>query len=235
MKIAIFGAMPQEIKNYSVLKNTNSAWLKHDINISLLGVGKTSAAMNTQKVISDFKPDYVMLTGVAGALSPDLKLGDVGIVTAAIDSELDVRSWDSSYKLGEQPFTKDRVYLSDADLVNLVYDAWFAFHKPAFDAFTAFVATGSSFMDSDAKTNFVENVSPDLYASAPFFESKFPNLYDMETSAFLQVANANDIPALAIRAVSDTLEGDVASDFDKFVVDASKSYSLLLTDILRNI
>jgi len=110
-RIALLGAMPQEVQTYKRLYEN-----KFDVLVEASGVGKPAAAATTQRIISEWKPNALIFTGVAGALDPKLNIGDLVVGIAAIDSDIDVRNWDDSYKLGEIPFSRERVYLSDKKL-----------------------------------------------------------------------------------------------------------------------
>jgi nucleoside phosphorylase len=92
MRIAILGAMVQEALAYHTLRKNNPAWKKHDIYVGLTGVGKTAAAMRTQKAIYEHNPDILIFSGVAAALEDKLEIGDIGLCENAIDSDLNVRT-----------------------------------------------------------------------------------------------------------------------------------------------
>ncbi|MBT7902970.1 hypothetical protein HN587_03830 [Candidatus Woesearchaeota archaeon] len=139
MKIAILGAMEPEVKAYGHMHKHG-----HEVYVGYTGVGKTAAAMNTQRVISEFKPDAIIFSGVGGALELGLEIGELGIVDAAIDCEMDVQSWDKSYQRGEIPFTHERVFRSDKKLIDLAIEA-------SEDTFDAYSATGSQFLDAESK------------------------------------------------------------------------------------
>ncbi|MBI5066487.1 5'-methylthioadenosine/S-adenosylhomocysteine nucleosidase [Candidatus Woesearchaeota archaeon] len=224
-RIALIGAMPQEIEAYKKLANNN-------IYVGLVGISKPIAALNTTKIILDSNPDFLIFTGVAGAISEEYKLGDLVIGSYAIDADLDVTVWKESpqapkYKRGEQPFTRQRVYTSDQRLVNLVLD----YNK---NIKQAFVATGSAFLDQKKKTEFLEKINPQLSETLEG-KLKTPDVYDMETSAVLQVANHFNKPAIVIRAISDTLEGNAPEDFNKFINNSVEQYVGLVKYLLRQL
>ena len=52
-----------------------------DVVLGLAGKGNHPAAVLTERAISEFDPDAVLLVGVAGALWPDVKLGDVVVAS----------------------------------------------------------------------------------------------------------------------------------------------------------
>lgn len=228
-KIVIMGAMPQEIEEYQ-RQCAGGIWHGKQITVGLSGVGKSACAASTARLITLYKPDYMIFTGAAGALSPEIKMGEIGIGLAAIDVDMDVRAWKPQYTLGRRPFYEDRVYKSDMNLS----DKCESFISREARVFKAYIATGDTFLDADGKNNFNKVKAP-LLEDIVDGSMKRPNLYDMESAAFLQTAQTYDVPALVIRVVSDTLGGDVAEDFEKFMVRTVKEYVPLVEHVVKNI
>lgn len=227
-KIAILASLPEEIDVFNkVVKDYK--WDKNHVILEVGGVGKAAAAAITQKVISEHKPDLILYTGVAGALSRELKLGDIGVVSTAIDAELDARPFNPKLKLGEFPFTGKRLFHTDPKILRLALQ-----HPLNVNTFDAYVATTSSFMDGDRKQLFCDEIVPDLKAEIDGKE-RYPNLVDMESTGFLTAAEHNDVPALVIRSVSNTFEGDAPADLMKFLWDRVGEYINLVAYILTNI
>ncbi|MBQ3638708.1 MAG: 5'-methylthioadenosine/S-adenosylhomocysteine nucleosidase, partial [Clostridia bacterium] len=52
-----------------------------EVILAVCGVGKVNAAMCAQTMIVTYHPDKIVNTGVAGALSPELGVGDVVIAS----------------------------------------------------------------------------------------------------------------------------------------------------------
>jgi nucleoside phosphorylase len=100
--------------------------------------------------------------------------------------------------------------------------------------FPAYIATGSAFLDTAGKARFIAEALGDLEADiggAP----RRPDLIEMEGSAVMQVAAANRVPALAIRAVSDALAGDAVEDFHAFIGRAAERYAGVVEAVLARI
>lgn len=226
-RVALLGAMYQEIESYKT-HIVEGKWNDIEICVETTGVGKSAAAATTQRIISEFNPDAIILTGVAGALDENLNIGDIGVGVAAIDADLDVRSWDNPYKKGEVPFSHERVYFSDHQLVELASQA--PLQKKLFNAY---IASGSKFLDVQGKYKFKQNGFFDLEAEINEIKS-LPNLYEMEGSAVLQTANTNNVPCLVVRVVSDTTGGDSTKDFNAFIERAIDDYVIIVDYVLKN-
>ena len=58
--------------------------------IVMSGIGKVNAARCTQLMIDRFGPSKIVNIGSAGALHPDIKIGDVVISTACVQHDVDL-------------------------------------------------------------------------------------------------------------------------------------------------
>lgn len=224
--IVLLGALPKELAAFTG-RLTDGRWHGVRVHLALTGVGKPAAAAATQRAIDLHAPDAVVFTGVAGALHAGLRIGDIGIGVAAIDADLDIRAWRPGTRRGEHPFTGARLMRSDPRLVRL------ALASGAPRLFPAYIASGSAFLDGPGKSAFRRDILPELSAEIDGSEH-LPDLIEMEGSAVLQTAAANQVPALAIRAVSDALEGDAVADFDAFLRDAIGHYAGVVDHVLRH-
>ncbi|MDX2186536.1 MAG: 5'-methylthioadenosine/S-adenosylhomocysteine nucleosidase [Opitutaceae bacterium] len=227
--LLIVGALEAEIDSLPDLLRPN---LPADVTVTCatVGVGKVTAAEMTQRHLLLRKPDMILFAGVAGALEDDLMIGDVGVVEAAIDADLDVRSWRRELLRAEHPITRERLHRSDPGMVARALEVKHALDGTPLRTFSAFATSGSEFFDTEGKARFIRTILPDLEATLGS-EKRRPNVIDMETSAFLQVASHNGIPALALRAVSDTTTGNAVEDFERFLARASLSYAAVIQQV----
>lgn len=227
-KIAIISAIPDEIDVFRELLRGSSTWDDKDIKIVVSGIGKAQAAAATQKVISEFQPDVLFLTGLAGSLKEDIQLGDIGIVSSAIDSEMDARAFDPSLRLGEIPFKNERVYRTSSELVKL------ALNSPLnIKAFDAYCASTSVFLDEAKKADFMNNIAPLLMDDEVGRE---PDLVDMESIGFLNACEANDIPCLILKTVSNNMKGDSSIEYSSTLLnERTRTYLELVAYIITNL
>jgi adenosylhomocysteine nucleosidase len=222
-RVLILGAMPAELAACRA-RLRRGRWRDAQVRLSLTGVGKPAAAATTARAISVFRPHALIFTGVAGALDPRRRIGDLGIGLAAIDADLDLSRLVPGKPRGEQPFSRERIYPSHPALVA----AALALAPPR--SFPAYIASGSSFLDASGKAAFIRDTRP-LLAAAVAGRHRLPDLIEMEGSAVLQAAALLGVPALALRAVSDEVSGDAAADFTAFL-DQAAARSVELIDRL---
>ncbi len=57
----------------------------NEVMIMQCGMGKVSAGICTQAMIDAFHPDFIINTGCAGALDPELNVGDVVVSNSVVE------------------------------------------------------------------------------------------------------------------------------------------------------
>ena len=99
--IGIIGAMEEEIsflrEKMDIVTTKSVVGLTYYVgryegnNVVLVksGIGKVNAAVCTQAMIDHFGVDYIINTGVAGGLSPELHVGDILISVDAVQHDMD--------------------------------------------------------------------------------------------------------------------------------------------------
>ncbi len=110
--IAIFGAVKEEISGIKRIMNISdhvrlgkaSAWLgkwgKQNIVMVQSGVGKQRADDATLQVIDRFQPRVLISTGYAGAVQPELNVGDLVIADAILEAKEEVKYFPDQDWLG---------------------------------------------------------------------------------------------------------------------------------------
>ncbi|OMD07171.1 5'-methylthioadenosine/S-adenosylhomocysteine nucleosidase, partial [Paenibacillus odorifer] len=66
------------------------------------GVGKVNAAVTTQILIDNFGVSRVLFTGVAGAVHPELNIGDIVIASTCVQHDMDATGL--GFARGEIPY-----------------------------------------------------------------------------------------------------------------------------------
>jgi len=130
MRIGIIGAMHEEIVELkNSMTNINEIQINNlkfyegklcskDIVLVESGIGKVNAAISTTLLISQFKVEKIIFTGVAGAVNPKIKVTDIVIGTDLVESDMDVTAG-GNYKLGEIPRMKSSYFKADPYLFTL--------------------------------------------------------------------------------------------------------------------
>lgn len=105
MKIAIMGAMPEEIapileqlKDYKTVEYANNKYYEAtykgvELVIAYSKIGKVFSTLTATTMIQHFGCDKLLFSGVAGAISPSLKVGDLIIATKLSQHDLDITAF----------------------------------------------------------------------------------------------------------------------------------------------
>jgi 5'-methylthioadenosine/S-adenosylhomocysteine nucleosidase len=172
-------------------------WCFRGTNVTVLqsGVGKVNAAMVAQFAVDRFGPDYLIVTGIAGALSSGLALGDVVVSRDCVQHDLDVSAL--GVPVGQVPRTGHRFLDGDPRLVALAL----ATAVPGQRVVAGRILTGDQFIAAGDAGGQRRLRSLDGTA------------VEMEGAAIALVATVNRIPFVIVRSVSDHADGTAPADF----------------------
>ena len=181
------------------------------------GVGKVNAAACAQILVDHFGIDYLINSGVAGALNPDVTVGDIVISTDAVQHDVDATAF------GEEPGVIPRMDISyfeaDEKLVQLaqsVADELFE----EISVFQGRIASGDQFIaNAEQKTKINENFAP--YA------------VEMEGAAIAHVAYLNEVPFVIIRSISDDASGEADVTYEDFLPLAAENASKMIEGMVK--
>jgi adenosylhomocysteine nucleosidase len=230
VKIGIIGAMDEEIRLLvdSFEKIQEIQWNEFTFYSGILfgkevviirsGVGKVFSAMICQYLIDKFNIDYVLFSGVGGALNSDLQIGDVLLGVDAVHHDLDVRPL--GFKIGEIPYTKYRFFSSDTHLLELAQQAELSDNKIV----KGRILTGDQFF-----------THTELMDRSFLIDELKGDCIEMEGAAVAQVCTVNKIPSLIIRTITDKADGTAADDFNAFKEIVAKNSFNVIEKILEGI
>ena len=229
MKIGIIAAMEEELKllleklqeKKTAIYLENTYYIgrlgKHDVVLVQSGVGKVMAAMSVAVLINNFEVDALINTGSAGALAPDLAVGDVVVADRLAYHDVDLTAFGYAFgQMSGQPL----YFESDRQMVQ-TFEKVLAQHQ--IKSKIGLITTSDSFMASQAKTDFVKEHFPDVQA------------VEMEGAAVAQAARAAKRPFIVVRAMSDTAAHDANLTFDEFILEAGRRSAQLILAFLEEI
>src|SRR5690554_1023144 len=134
-RIAIIGAMNEEVEalrqelamgqeidsSFSILSIFQGSLEDQDVVIARCGVGKVNAALATQYIIDHYNPRVIINSGVAGGVSPNVRIGDLVIGTSAMHHDFDVQKF--GYLKGIIPSLETSVFQAESRLTLLASQA----------------------------------------------------------------------------------------------------------------
>ncbi|MCL2853044.1 MAG: 5'-methylthioadenosine/adenosylhomocysteine nucleosidase [Defluviitaleaceae bacterium] len=168
-------------------------------------VGKVNAAVCAQILIDMYGVDYVINTGVAGAIATKLNIGDVVISSELVHHDFDTTGvGDAQYV---NPSIDESFFKAEERLVNVAKAACDTVLNSS-RSYVGTIATGDQFiMSDDVKTRIWQ----DLGALC----------VEMEGAAIAQTCYLNNIPFVVIRSISDKADNSANISFEIFVDEAS--------------
>jgi adenosylhomocysteine nucleosidase len=183
--------------------------------VSRSGVGKTQSAMLAQHLIDQERPSRLIFTGVAGALDPELVLGDMVIGEAAVHHDMDCTLM--GFAPGQIPYTEYRTIAADPALVACAQSV-VPLHGRSV---TGLILTGDQLIGSaEVRDRLVATFGGQAV--------------EMEGASVALVAAINAVPFLLLRTISDHADESVA-DFGQVLSVAAENSWHYLTVILRDL
>lgn len=153
------------------------------------GVGKVNAALCAQRMILQFGADFIVNSGIAGAIGKGLGVLDVVLSSDAVYHDMDASAW--GYKVGQVPQMDIYSFEADKKMVDEIQALFPTLpeakgHKLAVGR----VASGDQFVaDKELKARIVQNVNP--------------LCVEMEGAAVAHACALNGVPFVIIRTLSD--------------------------------
>lgn len=213
--IAIMGAMPEEIepilaflqeyRSYDIAGNVyyQGRYKGSEVVVAYSKIGKVYASLTASVMIQHFKAKKLLFSGVAGAIDPSLKIGDLIAATKLCQHDLDITAFGHPY--GYVP--EGKVYVeADRELLLLAHSVA---KEKGIELKEGIIATGDQFIADPKKKEWIGKT---FKASA----------LEMEGAAVAVVCDAFDVPFFVLRSISDAADMDAGFDFDKFLESSSK-------------
>ncbi|MEA3331468.1 MAG: 5'-methylthioadenosine/adenosylhomocysteine nucleosidase [Campylobacterota bacterium] len=210
MKIAIMGAMPEEIApilekigEYKTTEYANNRYYEVtykgvQLVIAYSKIGKVFSTLTATTLIEHFDCDKLLFSGVAGAISPTLKVGDLIIATKLSQHDLDITAF--GHPFGFVP--EGAIFVeSDKDLITLGKEVAKEMGKTVQEGT---VATGDQFVANEERKNWIG----DTFGA---------DALEMEGASVAVVCDALNIPFFILRAISDAADMDASFSFDEFL------------------
>jgi adenosylhomocysteine nucleosidase len=229
-RIGLIGAMDSEIAHYlEAMESVESQTIygiqfyqgrleQHPVVLCKSGVGKVNAAICTQLLIERFRIEKIIFTGVAGALHPDLDIGDIVISTECQYHDIDASVL--GFPKGTIPFQETSIFPADPDLIQLAVEAGEQIGKQK--VMSGKVLSGDQFI-SDPQ--LVRLLHQDLSGVC----------VEMEGAAVAHVCFLTGVPYVVIRSMSDRADQSAHVNFVEFEKLAAKRSYRLVCSILQKL
>ena len=210
------GAMPEEIApilekigtyktiEYAGNKYYEATYNNVDLVIAYSKIGKVFSTLTATTMIEHFGAQKLLFSGVAGAISTELKVGDLLVATKLSQHDLDITVF--GHPFGYVP--EGAVFVeSDKTLIELSKSvaAEMGLHVRE-----GIIATGDQFVANEERKNWIGTT---FNADA----------LEMEGGSVAVVCNALHVPFFILRAISDAADMDASFSFDTFLESSAKT------------
>lgn len=237
LKIGILGAMLEEvssIKQMMVVENetciAGRVYLEGKIkNKNVVVVfsrwGKVASASTTTSLINKFEVDFVLFTGVTGAVSKDLEIGDIVIGSGLYQHDMDARPFFEQYQIPltrsiilspnptdiEKARTAAQLFLSSTDTSTHILEKY-SIANPSIHI--GLIASGDKFI---SKAHHIELINNNQDGSTLAVE--------MEGASVAQICEEYNVPYIIIRVISDKADHSAVIDFQSFIKEIASNYA----------
>lgn len=215
MKIAIMGAMPEEVApilekvgSYKTIEYAGNRYYVAnykgiDLVIAYSKIGKVFSTLTATTMIEHFGATKLLFSGVAGAISPTLKVGDLIVATKLAQHDLDITAF--GHPFGYVP--EGAVFIeTDKEMIKMSKEVAASMGKNVQEGI---IATGDQFVANEERKNWIGST---FGADA----------LEMEGGSVAVVCNALNVPFFILRAISDAADMDASFSFDEFLETSAK-------------
>lgn len=224
--VGIIGAMDEEVEilinNMEDKSVVNIAGMDYyvgtisnrNVIVVKCGIGKINAAVCSQILISEFKVNVIINSGVAGALDNKLNIGDIVVSKDTLNHDMDTTAFGDEY--GVIPRMNKSIFEADKELINMAIASG---EKYDINVVEGRVVSGDQFIASKEKKDWLVSQFSGTCA-------------EMEGVAIGQTSYLNNIPFLILRAISDKADGSAFVAYEDFKEMAIVNLSKMLMDML---
>ncbi|MEA1919217.1 MAG: 5'-methylthioadenosine/adenosylhomocysteine nucleosidase [Campylobacterota bacterium] len=228
MKIALMGAMPEEIApilekvgGYSTTKYAQNTYYEatyagHDLVIAYSKIGKVFSTLTAATMIEKFGAEMLLFSGVAGGINPRLKIGDLIVATALCQHDLDITAFGHPHGFvpeGSQFIQAEKALIEVASSVA---------KEMGVSLEEGIIATGDQFVHSEERKSWIEKI---FNADA----------LEMEGTSVAVVCEALEVPFLILRAISDTADMDASFNFEEFLESSAQESATFIMKMVEKI
>lgn len=237
MKFGILGAMPQEValmaRSMELHRTVEAGmrtfyegtWEGQDVVLVYSRIGKVSAANSTMLMLERFGVSHVIFTGVAGAVSPALKIGDVVIANQLVQHDMDASPLPAFQRfeipllgkvffeaaLHREALEAARQFAGGEFLAEVTEEKRASFGIGTPNVHLGMIGSGDQFLADPERTAALREALPELLCT------------EMEGAAVAQVCHEmGGVPCAVIRVISDQADHSAVVDFTRFINEVAE-------------
>ena len=240
MLLGLMGAMPEEMEKIidaltekKVVERGSRLYYRgklfgQDVVTVFSRWGKVAAATTATNLVVEFGVDRIVFTGIAGAISADLNIGDVVIAQRLFQHDMDARPLMRRFEI---PLTGKTSFEISEQNSGLMVQAVHNFLKSN-NKLKKSLSSGQQ--TTTPKLMLGDIASGDLFISGIEMKKalirNLPSVVcvEMEGAAVAQVCNDFDVPLVVVRIISDTADEQANTNAIGFVNQYAGDYPLAI-------
>jgi len=203
-----------------------------DVVIAYSRIGKVAAATTAVTMILTFNVEKIIFSGVAGAISQNLNIGDIVVAKRLVQHDMDASP---IFPRFEVPLLDKSYFDTDTELSNKVLqaakifvqninryitrDLLRRFRIERINVTRGDVASGDQFITDRRKHYELKHALPSIVC------------VEMEGAAVAQVCYEYNVPFAVLRTISDNADHNADIDFNQFLSAIAARYSTGIMDI----
>ncbi len=216
--VGIIGAMGIEVEQIKAsLKNKETIKISgiefytgvlsgKDVVVAACGIGKVAAAVCAQTMILKFGPELIINTGVGGTLTDRLGVGDIAVADFTVQHDMDTSPLGdplgliSGLNIVKIPCSTAAIKLLSESIAKV----------GSLKSVVGTIASGDQFVNGRERKEFI-------------IKNFGAVACDMECASLGQVCYMNGVNFGAVRAISDSADGESHVDYGKFLETAARN------------
>jgi len=195
---------------------------------ALSRIGKVASSVTAAVMIERFGINQLIVAGVAGAIAPHLKLGDIVVATEAMQHDMDARPLFPQFEaplLAKGFFPCDEVLIGKTvgccndflttDFYNYIDPKdinTFSLHYPK--VYSGQICCGDQFIRSVEQLQKIRTDLPEVLC------------VEMEGGAVGQICYEYNVPYIVVRTISDSADAHAPIDFMRYIKNVARYYTL---------
>lgn len=188
-----------------------------DVVVAKCGIGKVFAALCAQTMILRYGVELIINTGVGGAISDSLEIGDIAVSSAVVQHDMDTSAIGDPVGL-----------ISGINVIEIEADKTVA----------GKICAAADALSFRTKRGII--ASGDRFIAGAENKKKIADTFsalvcEMEGAAIGQVCYVNKIPFCVVRAVSDKADGTSGVDYMTFVASAAEKNARLVLEAVKSL
>ncbi len=203
----------EKISHKAMLKFYEGKLENQNIVTLFFGVCKVNAAIATQILIDIYGCDAIINAGTAGGMDDSLDTFDLVVSTQTAYHDVDEEILTDFH-----PWMKSCYFQADEKLVSLARNVAKKYMQDSQVVFGTTV-TGENFIEENEKKKILEKYAP--------------LSVDMETASIAHVCYVNEIPFLAVRAITDCADEEAKDNFEENCKKASEKSAEFVRRMLK--